>query len=84
MLTRSLALELAPTIRVVSVAPGAIEVDRNEADAQRIRPEIPLERAGRPEEVASMVSWLVSDEAQYTTGASFLLDGGLAQQVVES
>ena len=63
MLTRSLALELAPAIRVVSVAAGAIDVDRNEADAQRIRPEIPLERAGRPEEVASLVSWLVSDEA---------------------
>ena len=84
MLTRSLALELAPAVRVVSVAPGAIDVERNEGDAERLRPEIPLERAGRPEEVASLVSWLVSDEAQYATGASFLLDGGLAQQVVES
>ena len=83
MLTRSLALELAPTIRVVSVAPGAIDVERNEGDAERLRPEIPLQRAGRPEEVASLVSWLVSDEAEYATGASFLLDGGLAQQVVE-
>jgi len=68
----------------VSVAPGAIDVERNEGDAERLRPEIPLERAGRPEEVAALVSWLVSDEAQYATGASFLLDGGLAQQVVES
>ena len=42
MLTRSLALELAPSIRVVSVAPGAIDVERNEADAERLRPEIPL------------------------------------------
>jgi NAD(P)-dependent dehydrogenase (short-subunit alcohol dehydrogenase family) len=83
MLTRSLALELAPAVRVVSVAPGAIDVERNEGDAERLRPEIPLERAGRPEEVASLVSWLVSDEAEYATGASFLLDGGMAQQVVE-
>ena len=52
MLTRSLAIELAPSIRVVSVAPGAIDVERNEDDAERLRPEIPLERAGRPEEVA--------------------------------
>jgi NAD(P)-dependent dehydrogenase (short-subunit alcohol dehydrogenase family) len=84
MLTRSLALELAPSIRVVSVAPGAIDVERNEGDAERLRPEIPLGRAGRPEEVAALVSWVVSDEAQYATGASFLLDGGLAQQVVET
>ena len=82
MMTRSLALELAPSIRVVSVAPGAIEVEGNELDAERLKAEIPLERAGRPEEVASLVSWLVSDEATYATGASFLLDGGLAQQVV--
>ena len=84
MLTRSLALELAPAVRVVSVAPGAIDVERNEADAERLRAEIPLQRAGRPEEVASLVSWLASDEAAYATGVSFLLDGGLAQQVVES
>ena len=82
MMTRSLALELAPSIRVVSVAPGAIKVKGNEFDAERLKTEIPLERAGRPEEVASLVSWLVSDEAVYATGASFLLDGGLAQQVV--
>jgi 3-oxoacyl-[acyl-carrier protein] reductase len=68
----------------VSVAPGAIDVERNEPDAERLRPEIPLQRAGTPEEVASLVSWLVSPEAEYATGASFLLDGGLAQQVVES
>ena len=83
MMTRSLALELAPTIRVVSVAPGAIKVEGNEFDAERLTREIPLQRAGRPEEVASLVSWLASDEAQYATGASFLLDGGMAQQVVD-
>jgi NAD(P)-dependent dehydrogenase (short-subunit alcohol dehydrogenase family) len=83
MLTRSLALELAPAIRVVSVAPGAIDVERNEGDAEQLSSEIPLQRPGRPEEVASLVSWLVSDEAEYATGASFLLDGGMAQQVVD-
>ena len=82
MVTRSLALELAPRIRVVSVAPGAIATDRNvEADA--LRPEIPLQRAGTPEEVAAVVAWLVSDEASYVTGASYLVDGGLTQQVFE-
>src|SRR5919197_966577 len=45
-------------------------------------PEIPLGRPGEPEEVANLVSWLVSDEARYVTGASYLIDGGMAIQVV--
>ena len=82
MMTRSLSLELAPKVRVVAVAPGAIATDRNE-EADELRPEIPLGRAGTPEEVAAAVAWLVSNEANYVTGASFLIDGGMAQQVVE-
>jgi NAD(P)-dependent dehydrogenase (short-subunit alcohol dehydrogenase family) len=81
MLTRSLALELAPKIRVVSVAPGAIDTERNE-EAEELHPEIPLGRAGRPEEVAAAVAWLVSDQARYITGTSILIDGGMAEQVV--
>jgi glucose 1-dehydrogenase len=83
MLTRSLAIELAPKIRVVSVAPGAIDVERNQADAQQLVKEIPLERAGTPEEVAAVVAFLVSDDARYVTGASYLVDGGLVQQVFD-
>lgn len=82
MLTRSLALELAPKVRVVAVAPGAIATERN-VEAPELRPEIPLGRPGTPEEVAAAVAWLVSDEASYVTGVSLLVDGGLAQQVVE-
>jgi glucose 1-dehydrogenase len=82
MLTRSLALELAPAIRVVSVAPGVIAVERNKADAEALIPEIPLQRAGTPAEVAACVAWLASDEARYVTGASYLVDGGLTQQVL--
>ena len=81
MLTRSLALELAPKIRVVAVAPGAIATERNE-EAEQLQPEIPLARPGEPEEVAALVAWLASDEASYITGTSVLLDGGMAQQVV--
>jgi NAD(P)-dependent dehydrogenase (short-subunit alcohol dehydrogenase family) len=82
MLTRALAIELAPHVRVVSVAPGAIATERN-VEADSLRPEIPLQRAGSPEEVAALVAWVASDEASYATGASFLLDGGLAQHVFD-
>ena len=83
MLTRSLALELAPKIRVVAVAPGVIATERNREDAERLAPEVPLGRAGTPEEVASAVAFLVSDEARYVTGVSYLVDGGIVQQVFE-
>jgi glucose 1-dehydrogenase len=83
MITRSLALELgADQIRVVSVAPGAIATERN-AEADDLLQEIPLGRAGKPEEVAALVSYLVSDEARYVSGASFVIDGALVQQVFE-
>jgi hypothetical protein len=82
MMTRSLALELAPKVRVVAVAPGAIATERN-VEASALDPEIPLGRPGTTDEVAAAVAWLVSDEASYVTGASFLIDGGMAQQVVD-
>ncbi len=83
MLSRNLALELAQYgIRVNSVAPGVIATPRNEADAERLDPEVPLGRPGKPEEVAALVAWLCSDEAGYVTGSSYVIDGGMIQQVV--
>ena len=82
MLTRGLAIELAPTIRVVAVAPGVIATERN-VEAPELAPEVPLGRQGSPEEVADLVAFLVSDRAAYVTGTSYLIDGGMAQQVVE-
>jgi glucose 1-dehydrogenase len=83
MMTRSLALELAADgIRVNSVAPGAIATERNK-EAEDLVPEIPLGRAGEPDEVAALVSYLAGDEAGYVSGASFLIDGAMAQQVVQ-
>ena len=84
MLTKGLALELGDlNIRVNSVAPGVIATPRNEGDAHTLDSEVPLGRAGKPEEVANLVSWLCSDEAAYVTGASYIIDGGMVQQVVK-
>jgi NAD(P)-dependent dehydrogenase (short-subunit alcohol dehydrogenase family) len=83
MLTRALALELAVhDIRVNSVAPGVIATPRNKADAEELDPEVPLGRPGKPEEVASLVSWLCTDGAAYVTGSSYVMDGGMIQQVL--
>jgi NAD(P)-dependent dehydrogenase (short-subunit alcohol dehydrogenase family) len=81
MLTRSLALELAPEIRVNAVAPGAIATERN-VEADSLSDEIPLGRPGTPEEVAAVVAFLAGDESAYVSGASFVVDGALIQQVV--
>ena len=82
MLTRSLALELAPDgIRVNSAAPGAIATERNE-EADDLSAEIPLGRPGTPGEVAAVVSFLARGEASYVSGARILVDGAMAQQVV--
>jgi NAD(P)-dependent dehydrogenase (short-subunit alcohol dehydrogenase family) len=84
MLSRALALELAErNIRVNSVAPGVIATPRNKDDAEELDSEVPLGRPGKPEEVAALVAWLCSDEATYATGQSFILDGGMTQQVVK-
>jgi glucose 1-dehydrogenase len=83
MLTRSLALELGDRgIRVNAVAPGAIATERNK-EADELVSEIPLGRPGDPKEVAGLVSYLAGDEARYVSGASFVIDGAMAQQVVQ-
>lgn len=80
MLTRSLALELAPQVRVNAIAPGAIlwpEHGKSEAARQALLARTPLARTGTPEEIAEAVRWLLED-AGYLTGHSLALDGGRA------
>jgi pteridine reductase len=78
MLTRSLARDLAPDIRVNGVAPGAIawpENDMTDAIKEKIVEQIPLGRSGDPLDVANCVLFLVRD-ATYSTGQIIAIDGG--------
>ena len=80
-LTKAMALSLLPhNILVNAVAPDAIATPMNNmenADAHKISlPHIPAGRPGDTREIASMVAWLCSEWASYTTGQSFIIDGG--------
>ena len=78
MLTRSLAKDLAPEIRVNGVSPGAIlwpESNMTDAVQQKILAEIPLQRPGDPADVADCVLYLMRD-AIYVTGQVIAVDGG--------
>jgi len=83
-LTRCMAVELAPRIRVNAVTPGRIDTaelrSRYQLDDLRTRArleeDVPLERLGRPEDVAGMIAFLVHS-AKYVTGQNYFVDGGL-------
>ena len=87
-MTRVLAVELAPArIRVNAVGPGTIRTDMldrwvaakpDALDAVMLR--TPLRRVGEPREVASVISFLLSDEASYVTGQTYYVDGGRIAQ----
>jgi len=81
-LTKQMALELAEHgITVNAVAPGEIATpmtDNEDVDPRTVgRESIPMGRPGDAREVASLIAWLCSDSAQYVTGSSFVIDGGM-------
>ncbi|XVG95597.1 SDR family oxidoreductase [Eubacteriales bacterium KG125] len=81
-LGKSLAKELGPSnIRVNCVAPGMIDTDMNkhldEAEINAFLEEVPLGRIGKPEEVANLVEFLISDLSLYITGQVINIDGGI-------
>lgn len=84
-LMRSIAQEVAPLgIRANAIAPGAIRTPINRSawespDAYRdLMTLVPYKRIGEPEDIAQAVAWLVSDAADYVTGTTLFVDGGMA------
>jgi len=83
-LTKSLALELAPTITVNAVSPGYTRTDMNAAALAtreaEIAAKIPARRIAEPEEIAAVIAFLASEEAGYVTGQTINANGGLFMQ----
>lgn len=88
MLTRTLALELAEDgINVNNIAPGMILTPMNQEakDDKKAREKktqnIPMKRAGRPEEIGKLAVFLASSDSDYVTGSTYFMDGGLMRLV---
>ncbi|HSY11552.1 MAG TPA: SDR family NAD(P)-dependent oxidoreductase [Verrucomicrobiae bacterium] len=80
-LTKSMALELAPKVRVNAVAPGYVLTPMQRAEyngemLEAVNQKIPLRRHAEPAEIAALFAFLASDEASYVTGAVYPIDGG--------
>jgi 2-keto-3-deoxy-L-fuconate dehydrogenase len=87
-MTRQIAVEYPKTLRINAICPGTVETpfvegylekfhkDNKEETRAQLRARQPIGRLGRPEEVASMVRYLASDEAAFISGAALAIDGG--------
>ncbi len=90
MFMRDLAVELGPMdITVNNIAPGAIETPinkklmQNKGEMGALLKNIPLNRLGKPEDVANLAAFLASDKAGYITGSTYVVDGGLMRSYHE-
>ncbi|MGF1724904.1 SDR family oxidoreductase [Photobacterium nomapromontoriensis] len=82
-LTHSLAVSLAPHVRVNCISPGWIDViDEPLRDIDHIQH--PVGRVGQPNDIASLVSYLISEEAGFITGQNFVVDGGMTKKMIYS
>lgn len=89
-LTHALAVSLGPQVRVNCICPGWIEVGdwkkggarRAPVHSERDRNQHPAGRVGVPEDISSLVAYLVSGEAGFITGANFVVDGGMTRRMI--
>jgi NAD(P)-dependent dehydrogenase (short-subunit alcohol dehydrogenase family) len=80
-LTKTMALELAPKVRVCAVAPGYVltpmqRAEYTDAMLEEVNQKVPLRRHAQPEEIAALFAYLASDDAAYATGHVYTMDGG--------
>jgi meso-butanediol dehydrogenase/(S,S)-butanediol dehydrogenase/diacetyl reductase len=88
-LTKSMALELAPEVRVLAVCPGYVMTPMQEAEytpemLEALNSKLPLRRHAQPEEVAALFAFLASEEAGFLTGHCYVIDGGELAGVLTS
>ena len=79
-LTKSMAIELAPKVRVCAVAPGYVltpmqRAEYTDAMLEEVNSKIPLRRHAKPEEIGALFAYLASEDAAYVTGQVFTIDG---------
>ena len=89
-LTHALSVSLGPDVRVNAVSPGWISVSEWQKEAEREEVELrpidheqhPAGQVGKPEDVASLIRYLLSDESGFITGQNFVIDGGMTRKMI--
>ena len=77
-----MAISLGPDIRVDSVSPGWIHTQDNQTLKPSDHAQHPAGRVGTVEDIASMVFFLISDEARFITAQNFIVDGGMTKKMI--
>jgi NAD(P)-dependent dehydrogenase (short-subunit alcohol dehydrogenase family) len=80
-LTHALAISLGPDVRVNCISPGWIATGQPRLRKQD-HEQHPVGRVGRPEDVAGLCAWLLSDEAAFVTGQNLVIDGGMTRKMI--